>query len=119
MPTQDFDKTAVGPPDEPDLKRKTLEHCFDTARQRLRDGVIGKREKKTLELEEFLKSSMGIADLKKTCQEATEKEDKLDKFDNLMTTLSRVQSIVDSFMSAAPESVSMVWFGISSLISVR
>ncbi|KAK6519085.1 hypothetical protein TWF281_003773 [Arthrobotrys megalospora] len=106
-------------PDGPNVaKRKTLEYCFDVARERLRDGVSGKKEKKALGLEEFLKSAMKIADLQKTCQNAAEQEGRFEKFDQLMTTLSRVQSAVDSLISAAPESVSMVWFGISTLLSM-
>ncbi|EPS40890.1 hypothetical protein H072_5243 [Dactylellina haptotyla CBS 200.50] len=97
-------------------KRKTLDHCFDVACDRLRNGVKGM--KKAGALEEFINGSMNISDLRKRCKVITNDGEKFEKAEQLMVTLGRVQSAIDGLLSAAPESVSMVWLGISSLISL-
>ncbi|KAF3912460.1 hypothetical protein ABW20_dc0104181 [Dactylellina cionopaga] len=98
-------------------KRKTLEYCFDAARDRLRDEAKEKG-KRASELGEFLRGTTTVADLNKKCEKLVKDGEKFEKAEQLMTTLGRVQSAMDSLLSAAPESVSMVWFGISSLISL-
>ncbi|KAF3178626.1 hypothetical protein TWF788_007355 [Orbilia oligospora] len=115
------------PPEEPG-KRKTLEHCFRNAQERLRNEVISKSKRNEgpqakestaqKELEEFLTGTTNITDLIATFERTPEREKKDGRFEQLMTTLVRVQSLGDELISAAPESVSLVWFGLSSLISI-
>ncbi|KAK6498198.1 hypothetical protein TWF506_004437 [Arthrobotrys conoides] len=109
-------------------KRKTLQYCFRNAQEKLRNEAIGRHNKNEdlhaketavqKEFEEFLRGSTNITDLVATFERTPEKEKKDEKFDQLMATLSRVKSLGDELMTAAPETVSLVWFGISSLISI-
>ncbi|KAF3940689.1 hypothetical protein ABW19_dt0201367 [Dactylella cylindrospora] len=101
-----------------DVSITTLDQCFELARERMRAGVRLKKEQKSVELEEFLKSAMNIDDLKSKCERANEASTRHEKSEQFLTTLSRVQGVLDGLMSPAPESISLVWFGISSFISL-
>ncbi|EPS35520.1 hypothetical protein H072_11064 [Dactylellina haptotyla CBS 200.50] len=99
-------------------ERNNLESCLESARQKLRDGVKVKKPKEAQALEQFLNGSMKIGDLQRECNKVTEEGEAFEKYEQLVTAISRVQDVMDTLLSAAPESVSMVWFGINTLISV-
>ncbi|KAK6347465.1 hypothetical protein TWF718_005307 [Orbilia javanica] len=105
MSTQSTTGTQPG---KPGAQRKTLEDCFADARGRLQNELAAKKEKRTAEMRQFLEAAVQVADIKKACENITAKEGEQKKFDQFIMTLDRVQSVVDGFISAAPESVSMV-----------
>ncbi|KAF3250066.1 hypothetical protein TWF217_003658 [Orbilia oligospora] len=103
--------------------RKTLSRCFEIAQKRFKDEIakplLTKDPKHREAIERFL-FGMEIAALEKTCKDLSNKAE--DKANNnaakLWTTLDQLKGAADVFMEFAPESISIVWFGISSLITV-
>ena len=103
--------------------RKTLSQCFEIAQQRFKDEIakplLAKDKKNKEALERFL-VGMELAALEKSCKDLSNKAE--DRASNnaakLWTTLDQLKGAADVFMEFAPESVSIVWFGISSLITV-
>ncbi|KAF3216289.1 hypothetical protein TWF191_009114 [Orbilia oligospora] len=103
--------------------RKTLSRCFEIAQKRFKDEIakplLTKDPKHREAIERFL-FGMEIAALEKTCKDLSNKAE--DKANNnaakLWTTLDQFRGAADVFMEFAPESISIVWFGISSLITV-
>ncbi|EPS40190.1 hypothetical protein H072_5973 [Dactylellina haptotyla CBS 200.50] len=102
--------------------RKSLEECFEEARNRFRtrvEPVIKKDPKRSSALDAFLAGS-SLQTLETACQDLNNKAE--NKSNNnaskLLTTLDSLKSVGDVFLEFAPESVSIVWFGISTLISI-
>ncbi|KAK6516625.1 hypothetical protein TWF506_006524 [Arthrobotrys conoides] len=103
--------------------RKTLSQCFEIAHKRFNDEIaiplLAKDQKHSDALQQFM-FGIEIAALEKTCKDLSNKAE--DKANNnaakLWTTLDQLKGAADVFMEFAPESVSIVWFGISSLITI-
>lgn len=118
-------------------KRKTLQKCFEEAQEmfnvrvatplRQSKQVKGRVSAEEDDLQKFLKGKTleDLTDeLKRTSgdsgKQATEDEDIASngRRKRVMERLAKIQEIGDSIFSVAPEMVSAVWFGISTLISV-
>ncbi|KAF3902418.1 hypothetical protein ABW20_dc0105194 [Dactylellina cionopaga] len=102
--------------------RKTLTKCFDEACNRFREEIakpiLKKDSKRANAIEEFL-SGTKIDTLVEACKKLNDTaEDKNNNAVRLLTTLDQLKTVGDAFMGFAPESVSIVWFGISSLIAI-
>ncbi|KAK6333423.1 hypothetical protein TWF718_011236 [Orbilia javanica] len=103
--------------------RKTLLRCFEEARhtfqKKIADPLRKDDPKRLPGIEEFLRG-MKLDDLGKACQELSQMaEDKVNnKASKLLVTLDQFKGAGDALLQFAPESVSIVWFGISSLISI-
>ncbi|KAK6526838.1 hypothetical protein TWF281_010035 [Arthrobotrys megalospora] len=114
-------KTA--PVQETPAPRKSLFQCFEEARQtfdqKIASPLTRKDPKRSTAIEEFLRGAR-LDDLGKVCQELSEQAE--DKANNtaskLLTTLDQFKGAGDALLQFAPESVSIVWFGISSLITI-
>ncbi|KAK6533631.1 hypothetical protein TWF694_002566 [Orbilia ellipsospora] len=106
-----------------DLERKTLTRCFDEARQKFSEEIanpaIEKDQKQRPAVVEFLKG-IQLGKLENSCKELSNLAE--DKANNnaakLWATLDQLKGAADVFLQFAPESISIVWFGISSLITV-
>ena len=101
--------------------RKSLGKCFHQARLKFHTELLPSIEKEPSlkpALEEFLRgTSLNI--LTNTCKGLSDTlEEKANSAYRLWHTLDQLKSVGDVFMDFAPESVSMVWFGISALITV-
>ncbi|KAF3912458.1 hypothetical protein ABW20_dc0103989 [Dactylellina cionopaga] len=104
-------------------RRKTLTNCFEAARQRFQNEIandlIAKDQKRGPIVARFL-NGVKLTELKESCKELSDKAE--DRANNnaarLWTTLDQFKAVGDVFLQFAPESVSMVWFGISSLITI-
>ncbi|KAF3928002.1 hypothetical protein AA313_de0200460 [Arthrobotrys entomopaga] len=101
--------------------RKSLERCFQQARLKFHTELLPATEKDPglkSALEEFLRGT-NINKLTNTCKGLSDTlEEKANSAYRLWHTLDQLKSVGDVFMDFAPESVSMVWFGISALITV-
>ncbi|KAK6363125.1 hypothetical protein TWF730_000574 [Orbilia blumenaviensis] len=103
--------------------RKNLSHCFQVAQQRffneIASPLISKNHKHQDAVDRFL-AGMELTRLEKFCKDLSSKAE--DHANNnaakLCTTLDQLKGAADVFMAFAPESVSIVWFGISSLITI-
>ncbi|KAK6508236.1 hypothetical protein TWF506_010333 [Arthrobotrys conoides] len=103
--------------------RKSLIRCFEEARQTFEKKIaepLTKNDPKRLSsIEKFL-HGMKLDELGRVCQELSElAEDKANnKASKLLVTLDQFKGAGDALLQFAPESVSIVWFGISSLITI-
>ncbi|KAK6539335.1 hypothetical protein TWF694_009568 [Orbilia ellipsospora] len=107
---------------KPPPPRKTLTKCFDEACDRFREEIakpiIKKDPKRSYAVEEFL-SGTKMDTLLDACRKLNDtSEEKINNAARLLTTLDQLKTVGDVFMGFAPESVSIVWFGISSLIAI-
>ncbi|KAK6519525.1 hypothetical protein TWF281_003352 [Arthrobotrys megalospora] len=113
--------TDAEPPEDASVGRKSLAECFEEARERLRreaSPAANKDSKRSATLMDFL-DGIKLDQLVGECKVLSDKAD--DKSSNayrLWSTLNQFKAVGDAFIDFAPESVSMVWFGISSLIMV-
>ncbi|KAK6504578.1 hypothetical protein TWF481_006517 [Arthrobotrys musiformis] len=113
----------MGNPDDksPEPGRKTLSECFGEAQERFRkahQSASREPSSKRAEFNKFLQGT-GIGDLELVCKNlGAQAEEKTNNASQLWNTLNTLKEIGDAFIDCAPESVSMVWFGISSLIQV-
>ncbi|KAK6345721.1 hypothetical protein TWF718_007629 [Orbilia javanica] len=106
---------------DPGTKRKTLSVCFEEARERFRTEHQSACRQGTPKREEFDRFLQGtsIGDLEQVCKDlGNQAEEKVNNASRLWSTLDMLKTTGDAFIDFAPESVSMVWFGISSLIQV-
>lgn len=94
----------------------TLDRCFDIACQKMRGEAQTKGATDLLKLNEFLGNSLALSDLQVKCDAMTSEEG--GKSERLAVVLRRIQTVGDTLTSAAPEMVGLVWFGVSTLISV-
>ncbi|KAJ6257285.1 hypothetical protein Dda_8174 [Drechslerella dactyloides] len=113
--------TSASKPKNP--MRKTLTECFEEACSRFRSTVepsLGKDRQRLDALTTFLKgASTGLQQLEKTCQNLNDKaEEKANNAAKILTTLDQFKTLGDAFLQFAPESVSIVWCAISSLITI-
>ncbi|KAK6330490.1 hypothetical protein TWF696_003381 [Orbilia brochopaga] len=104
------------------VSRKTLARCFEDACTRFRSEIAGpavrQDSKRAAALESFL-SGAKLDELGKACKELSEKAgDGVNNAARLWGTLDQFKGAADTFLQFAPESISIVWFGISSLISI-
>ncbi|KAK6501809.1 euchromatic histone-lysine N-methyltransferase [Arthrobotrys musiformis] len=105
------------------VARKSLLQCFEEARNRFKKEIatpITKKDpKRSIAIDEFLGGTK-IDDLERVCRDLGEQAE--DKANNtaskLLTTLDQFKGVGDALLQFAPESVSIVWFGISSLITI-
>ncbi|EPS42592.1 hypothetical protein H072_3386 [Dactylellina haptotyla CBS 200.50] len=103
--------------------RKTLTDCFNEACDRFQEEIAdpiltGKSDPKKAEnIKQFLNGTR-MDSLMEVCRELSEKVGEENKAARLLTTLEQLKTAGDAFMGFAPESVSIVWFGISSLIQI-
>ncbi|KAK6528563.1 hypothetical protein TWF281_009803 [Arthrobotrys megalospora] len=101
--------------------RKTLSRCFEIAREQFRAKHQSARRELTTKQVEFNKflEGINIKDLERVCEDlGNQAEEKVNNASRLWSTLDMLKTVGDAFIDCAPESVSMVWFGISSLIQV-
>ncbi|KAF3905713.1 hypothetical protein AA313_de0201239 [Arthrobotrys entomopaga] len=107
----------------PPTPRKTLTNCFDEACTRFRTEVaapiLKKDSSRARAVDQFLKNGTKMESLMGACMELNERaEEKNNNAGRLLTTLDQMKEMGDVFLAFAPESVSIVWFGISALITV-
>ncbi|KAF3919801.1 hypothetical protein ABW20_dc0109294 [Dactylellina cionopaga] len=108
---------------QPKATRQTLSDCFEVACQRfnseIADPLIKKDSKRAPAIEQFLKG-IQLRELERCCKDLSNKAE--EKANNnaskLLTTLDQLKGVGDALLQFAPESISIVWFGISSLISI-
>ncbi|KAF3918197.1 hypothetical protein ABW20_dc0105600 [Dactylellina cionopaga] len=104
------------------MGRKTLSQCFGEARDRFQNEVVqplsSKDEKRAEAAKTFLNGAK-LEELERACKDlSTKAEEKANNTaSRLLTTIDQFKGAADVFLQFAPESVSIVWFGISSLIS--
>ncbi|KAK6348923.1 hypothetical protein TWF730_009684 [Orbilia blumenaviensis] len=102
---------------------KSLVQCFEEARETFDKSIvtplIKNDPKRSAAIKEFLRGAE-LEDLGKVCRELSEQaEDKTNnKASKLLMTLDQFKGAGDALLQFAPESVSIVWFGISSLITI-
>ncbi|KAF3109463.1 hypothetical protein TWF569_007647 [Orbilia oligospora] len=107
----------------PSTTRKSLFQCFEEARQTFEKKIVEpltKSDPKRLSrIQEFLQG-IKLDELGRVCRELSElAEDKANnKASKLLVTLDQFKGAGDALLQFAPESVSIVWFGISSLITI-
>ena len=107
---------------EPPTARKSLVQCFEEARQtfekKIVEPLMRNDPKRLFGIEEFLRGT-NLDDLGSACRQLSElAEDKANnKASKLLVTLDQFKGVGDALLQFAPESVSIVWFGISSLIT--
>ncbi|KAK6538165.1 hypothetical protein TWF694_011047 [Orbilia ellipsospora] len=104
------------------MGRKTLSQCFNKAHSRFLEEVaqpLLKDPKRAKKVEMFLKGTK-LEELKCVCKDLSAKAEEKSKntASQLLTTIDQFKDAVDVFLQYAPETVSIVWFGISSLISI-
>ncbi|KAF3919897.1 hypothetical protein ABW21_db0206993 [Orbilia brochopaga] len=104
------------------VSRKTLTGCFDDACTRFRSEIAGpairQDSKRAAAIESFL-SGAKLDELGKACKELSDKAgDGVNNAARLWSTLDQFKGAADVFLQFAPESISIVWFGISSLITI-
>ncbi|KAJ6256517.1 hypothetical protein Dda_8379 [Drechslerella dactyloides] len=102
--------------------RKTLAQCFEDACTRFRSEIanpaVRQDSKRSAAVETFL-SGAKLDELGKACKELSDKAgDGVNNAEKLWGTLDQFKGAADTFLQFAPESVSIVWFGISSLITI-
>ncbi|KAK6543631.1 hypothetical protein TWF694_000374 [Orbilia ellipsospora] len=102
--------------------RKTFSVCFQEAVSRFRlevaNPLLVKDPKRSLAVDEFLKGK-NLSDLQQDCHQlSSQVEDKANSANHLWSTLDRISGAADIFLQFAPESVSMVWWGIGTLITI-
>ncbi|KAK6535292.1 hypothetical protein TWF694_001759 [Orbilia ellipsospora] len=107
----------------PPTPRKTLKNCFDEACTRFRKEIaaplLRKDRSRAKAVDEFLSNGTKMESLLGACMELNERaEEKNNNASKLLTTLDQLKEMGDVFVAFAPESVSIVWFGISALITV-
>ncbi|KAF3314870.1 hypothetical protein TWF173_004396 [Orbilia oligospora] len=107
----------------PSATRKSLFQCFEEARQTFEKKIVEpltKSDPKRLSsIQEFLQG-IKLDELGRVCRDLSElAEDKANnKASKLLVTLDQFKGAGDALLQFAPESVSIVWFGISSLITI-
>ncbi|TGJ65460.1 hypothetical protein EYR41_009424 [Orbilia oligospora] len=107
----------------PSTTRKSLFQCFEEACQTFEKKIVEpltKSDPKRLSrIQEFLQG-IKLDELGRVCRELSElAEDKANnKASKLLVTLDQFKGAGDALLQFAPESVSIVWFGISSLITI-
>ncbi|KAK6540951.1 hypothetical protein TWF694_008332 [Orbilia ellipsospora] len=105
----------------PPPPRKSLQRCFQQATLKFHTELLPATEKDPglkAALENFLKGT-NLDQLTDTCKGLRDTlEEKANSAYRLWHTLDQLKSVGDVFMDFAPESVSMVWFGISALITI-
>ncbi|KAK6515753.1 hypothetical protein TWF281_004343 [Arthrobotrys megalospora] len=107
----------------PARPRQTLSDCFEAARDRFKSDIAGpltqKDPKRAPNIELFLNGTK-LDDLKQRCEALSMEAggEKANKAAQLWSTLDQFKGAADVFLEFAPESVSIVWFGISSLITI-
>ncbi|KAF3197930.1 hypothetical protein TWF679_002486 [Orbilia oligospora] len=107
----------------PPVTRKSLFQCFEEARQtfekRIVEPLTKSDPKRLSSIQEFLQG-IKLDELGRVCRELSElAEDKANnKASKLLVTLDQFKGAGDALLQFAPESVSIVWFGISSLITI-
>ncbi|KAF3152175.1 hypothetical protein TWF569_003213 [Orbilia oligospora] len=105
----------------PQVKRKALSQCFEEARNKFQAEYQSACPPGTPKRTEFGKFLQGtdVSDLEQICKQLGERAEKrVNNASQLWDTLNSVKDLGDAFISCAPESVSMVWFGIGSLIQI-
>ncbi|KAF3931115.1 hypothetical protein ABW20_dc0108053 [Dactylellina cionopaga] len=103
-------------------KRKSLADGFEEACLRFKaeisNPLVRKDYKRADAAQEFLRG-MQLDKLEQLCSDlSSQAEVKANNAAKLWSTLDQFKSAGDAFMESAPESVSIIWFGISSLITV-
>ncbi|RVD82060.1 uncharacterized protein DFL_009903 [Arthrobotrys flagrans] len=102
-------------------KRKTLSQGFEDARAQFRakyQSACRESNSKRAEFDKFLQGT-SIDDLGQVCKDLGDQaEEKANNASRLWSTLDILKTAGDAFIDCAPESVSMIWFGISSLIQI-
>ncbi|EPS42549.1 hypothetical protein H072_3473 [Dactylellina haptotyla CBS 200.50] len=104
------------------VPRKPLAHCFDEACERFRNDIavplIRKDPNRQGAVDLFLNGTK-MESVVDACKKLnSDIEEKTNNAARLLVTLDQLKTLGDAFMGFAPESVSIVWFGISSLIAV-
>ncbi|KAF3916774.1 hypothetical protein ABW20_dc0108018 [Dactylellina cionopaga] len=103
------------------MGRNTLSQCFEQARIRFEKEVVGplNRDDKRAEAAKSFLNGAKLEELERACKDlSTKAEEKAtNTASRLLTTIEQFKGAADIFLQYAPESVSIVWFGISSLIS--
>ncbi|KAK6353835.1 hypothetical protein TWF730_008258 [Orbilia blumenaviensis] len=118
------------------ISKRTVQACYEEACQKFRSSILSKtksdQESKQQNdlLDKFLRASahdFGAYDhneydnLQRECRKLAKEGEQFrdgDKADRLLTALNTIKVVGDGVLSMAPESISIVWFGISSMLTV-
>ncbi|KAK6354482.1 hypothetical protein TWF730_008882 [Orbilia blumenaviensis] len=101
--------------------RQTLSACFEAAQERFKNEItsplVRKDPKRGPAVASFLKGS-DLESLRKRCEDLDMTAGGANNAAQLLTTLDQFKGAADVFLGFAPESISIIWFGISSLITI-
>ncbi|KAK6360102.1 hypothetical protein TWF730_006256 [Orbilia blumenaviensis] len=117
MSTKNLDSSGLNAP----IGRKTLSQGFEEARGKFVGKYAATCQNvptKKAEFQRFLQGT-NVNNLEQICKEIGDKADtKVNNASRLWDTLGMLKTAGDAFINCAPESVSMVWFGVSSLVQI-